>query len=420
MTISSGAIGQPTSAYVWVWRPGETEPVVAGRVRKEGTTHTFTYGRSYLNSDNAMPLYLPELPARAGTQRPDPNWEAHGCILDSAPDYWGRRVILANHVARLDRNSDTDDLSLMTYLLESGSDRIGALDFQQSADEYVPRVRDHTAPLEGLLTAADDIDAGRPVPPALEAAMVHGTSIGGARPKALIDDDGRPLIAKFSRATDTYPVVKAEAIAMELASQAGLNVAASKPIHVGQRDVLLVERFDRVGRDERRMMVSALTMLHRLAFGDRRATYPELADLVRQRFLDPDATLQELFARIVFNVIVGNTDDHAKNHAAFWDGRTLELTPGYDISPQPRSGNEVNQAMAITRLGDARSRLEVCVSAAEVYHLTNTAAQEIVEQLVAVVETGFDAAAERAGATELEISQLRGRSILNPSIFYTD
>lgn len=408
------------TAYVWVWLPEESEPVVAGRLREEGTTHGFTYGASYLRRDNAVALYLPELPLQRGVQRPDPSWEAHGCILDAGPDYWGRRVILAKHFGRLTAQSDTDDLTLLTYLLESGSDRIGALDFQESATEYLPRTFEHQASLAELLTAADRIQSGEALSPVLTEAMLRGTSIGGARPKALIEDGERKLIAKFSSTTDNYPVVQAEAIAMDLAASAGLNVAPTQMVRVGDRDVLLVERFDRPPGGTRRMMVSALTMLHMTPMNGRYATYPDLADIIRARFEEPDKTLHELFSRIVFNVIAGNTDDHARNHAAFWDGRSLALTPAYDVCPQPRSFGEANQAMAIDRDGDRRSRLQVCENAAEIYHLTRGRARETIDRLVAVVESGWDAAADRVGMDGRDRERLRGGAVLNPSIFYTD
>jgi serine/threonine-protein kinase HipA len=356
----------------------------------------------------------------AATQRPDPTWEAHGCILDAAPDFWGRRVILAKHFGHLTKNSDTDELDLLTYLLESGSDRIGALDFQESAAEYTPRAYEHQATLSDLMSAADRIQAGEVLPPALAAAMLRGTSIGGERPKALIEDDGPGLIAKFSSTTDLYPVVQAEGVAMQLARQAGMDVAGTEVVKVGNRDVLLVERFDRGPRDTRKAMVSALTMLGLTAMNGRYATYPDLADLIRARFTDPNATLRELFSRIVFNVIVGNTDDHARNHAAFWNGTDLALTPGYDVCPQPRSGGEVTQALAIGRDGDRRARLQVCERASETYHLSRSAAREIIDAQVSAIEDGWDAATTAVGMDDADGRRLFGGAIMNPSIFYKD
>lgn len=189
-----------------------------------------------------MPLYLPELPLRPGPIRPLAGLTVAGCIRDAGPDAWGQRVILAERVGRLTTNSDTGDLSLLTYLLESGSDRIGALDFQTSARTYEARVTDAT--LQQLATAADLLDAGQSLPAALGMALLHGTSVGGARPKVLLNDGERKLIAKLSSSTDVYPVVKAEAVAMELARRVGLNVPQTEVIEVHGRDVLLVDRFD--------------------------------------------------------------------------------------------------------------------------------------------------------------------------------
>jgi serine/threonine-protein kinase HipA len=120
------------------------------------------------------------------------------------------------------------ELDELTYLLDSGSDRIGALDFQQSATQYVPR---HTQQptLEELLTAAEKVERGVPLSPELDQALLHGTSLGGARPKVLLEDGERKFIAKFSASNDLYSVVKAEFMAMRLADEVGLDVA---PVHL--------------------------------------------------------------------------------------------------------------------------------------------------------------------------------------------
>jgi len=211
----------PQQAFVWIWMPDATEPVVAGRLDAVGDIAPFTYGRSYLARENRIPLYLPELPLERGPISPLAGAVA-GCIADAAPDAWGQRVILNRHAGQ--DAADTNDLSLLTYLLESGSDRIGALDFQASPSEYVPRLHG-TAQLSELALSAEKVEQGIPLSPALDGALLHGSSVGGARPKALLSDDTRQLIAKFSSTTDTFPVVKAEFVAMELARRAGLDVA---------------------------------------------------------------------------------------------------------------------------------------------------------------------------------------------------
>ena len=206
---------------------------------------------------------------------------------------------------------------------------------------------------------------------------------------------------------------------MDLARRVGLDVAASEVTSSLRKDVLLVERFDRTRvPGERRQLVSALTILGLHELTGRYATYPDLADQIRARFTEPAATLRELFSRIVFSIAIGNTDDHARNHAAFWDGATLALTPGYDLCPQPRSGQEAAQAMAIGRQGEGRSQFRVCLDAADVYQLTRAEASEIVERQVAVINEEWDDAADAARLTTLERRLLWRRQILNPFVDY--
>lgn len=406
----------PQQAFVWVWLPGRTEPVVSGRIDLAGSRFSFTYGRSYLGRDDAIPLYEPELPLRRGRIWPLPGLSVAGALSDSGPDAWGRRVILARHLGRLTPADDTDDLGLLTYLLESGSDRIGALDFQRSPTIYTPRVS--SATLAEMQTAAERLESGELITPELDAALLHGTSIGGARPKVLIDDGPRRLIAKLSSTTDHYPVVKAEGVAMNLARRVGLEVAGVEATTSLGRDVLLVDRFDRPNGGGRRMLVSALTLLGLNEMVARHATYPDLADLIRQRFEQPQATLRELFSRIVFNICVGNTDDHARNHAAFWDGGRLQLTPAYDLCPQPRSGGEAAQAMAIDRDMQRRSQLRICRDAAAIYQLTEKAASDIIDHQVTVITEQWKDAADEACLTAAERKLIWQRQILNPFIYY--
>jgi serine/threonine-protein kinase HipA len=404
----------PTEAFVWAWLPGRTDPVVAGRLDKSDEIIYFTYGRSYLGRPDAIPLYAPELPLRQGRIRPMAGLAVAGCIRDAGPDAWGQRVILAEHSGRLTADSDTDDLSLLTYLLESGSDRIGALDFQASATTC--QARDSAAPLEELATAAELLEAGQPLSPALGTALLHGTSVGGARPKVLLKDGDRRLIAKLSSSTDIYPVVKAEAVAMELARRVGLDVPRTEVTEALGRDVLLVERFDRLeGGRHRRMVISALTILGLDAMMGRYATYYDLADAIRRSFTEPRRTLRELFSRIIFNICVSNTDDHARNHAAFWDGKNLTLTPAYDICPQPRSGGEATQAMAIRRDGYRYSQLAGCLPAAtDTYLLTETEAKDIISHQVDIIRSQWHEAADATRLTVAERNQLWERQILNP------
>ena len=400
----------PRKAFVWVWLPGKRDPVVAGRLDHDPDTGltSFSYGGSYLERQERMPLYLPDLPLGRGAISPGPG-EIAGCIADAAPDAWGQRVILN----RLSAGVDPTELNVLAYLLESGSDRIGALDFQGSPTDYVPRVT-RRATVEELLVSAERVEAGIPLSPELDLALMHGSSVGGARPKALVDEGERKLIAKFSSSTDIYSVVKAEFLAMELGRRAGLDVAPVSLTKAAGKDVLLVERFDRPDGGGRRAMVSALTILGLDWLGARYASYADLADRVRARFTDPRSTLRELFARITFNILCGNSDDHPRNHAAFWDGSALTLTPAYDICPQPRSGRTAKQLMAIGRDGYRESQVAGCVSRASVYLLEEGEAREIVDRQIEVIESEWDAVCDLAKVSAVDRANFRRSQFLNP------
>lgn len=403
---------------MWIWLPGQIEPVVAGKLTAEGGALIFNYGKSYLARDNAISFYDSELPLKSGLLPLPKGLSIPGCIRDGAPDAWGRRVLLNRLLGRQKQNADVDQLDELTYLLESGSDRIGALDFQHSATEYVPR-SPVNASMEELLRSAERVEKGVPLSADLDEALHHGSSIGGARPKALIEDHDKKYIAKFSSTTDLYSVVKAEFVAMRLAEHCGLNVAKVKLTSALGKDVLLIERFDRVRSKngwQRRGMLSALTLLGLDEMMARYASYEDFAEIIRHKFTDVQATLRELFARIVFNILSGNTDDHARNHAAFWNGRELSLTPAYDICPQGRSGNEATQAMLIT--GDNRmSRISSCVEAGHHFLLSQNEALAIVKHQLAAIGDFWNDVCEEAALTETDRRMLWGRQFLNPFAF---
>ena len=399
------------NAYVWVWLPQQAEPVVAGRIVKQGNLHHFTYGRSYREREDAMALSAFELPLRSGTFQPEGLNNIHSCLRDASPDAWGRRVVSYQYTG-----FTPDELD---YLLLSGSDRIGALDFQHSGTVYQPR-QTQQADLQELLLAADLIEKGKPLPPELDIALRHGTSVGGARPKALIRTEMHSYIAKFSTSTDYYDIVKAEYVAMQLAKQVGLSVADTQLVSVMGKDVLLVERFDRIhqaSQTYRRLLLSGLSLLGLNEMEARNASYHDFADLIRQQFADATATLHELFQRLVFNVLIGNTDDHARNHSAFWDGKTLQLTPVYDLCPQLRSGREATQAMQIGGVQGNFSTLANVLSVCPVFQLTTAAAQEKIDQQVTTIQQNWKETCDAAGMGEVERNRLWQRAVFNPFCF---
>ncbi len=439
-SINASGVVTPSRLFVWVWLPGNTEPVVAGVLERSRAQFgdepvlLFAYARSYRENPHAISLFAPELPLVTGTMDPTrpgrlvrgefPRWRGHptatdrspmalaGCLRDAAPDAWGRRVInmgLAN-----DPNLELNELA---YLLNSSSDRTGALDFQESATEFVPR--GEKATLEQLVEAATFIERGEPLPDELAAAAGHGTSIGGARPKAHLTDGDQQLVAKFSSSTDDRPVVKAEAVGMLLGRRLGLDVPKVQVVTSAGKDVLLVERFDRTSAGGRRMVVSALTILGLREEESRYATYADLANAIRlPGWVDTEKQLLELYTRLVLNVTIGNTDDHLRNHAAFWDGAELRLTPAYDISPQRRGTMVATHAIGLTADGERFSQLRVALAAARHFLLTPTDAEAVIDHVVSTIRNDWDDVCDEARLTQLERDQLWGREIMNEYIFW--
>jgi serine/threonine-protein kinase HipA len=411
----------PREAYVWVWLPHATEPVVAGKLTLHEQRYAFNYGKSYLERGHAISLYDKELPLKSGLIYPHDGLIIPNCIRDASPDAWGRRVILNRHYSYPSMPVDTLQLSELSYLLESGSDRIGALDFQSSGTEYNPRYSVNVS-LDELLESAQRVEQGIPLTPELDQALFHGTSIGGARPKAFIEYKHKKFIAKFSSASDVYSLVKLEFIAMRLAHLVGLDVAAVELVQAAHKDVLLIERFDRVQTAtgwSRRCMLSALTLFELDEMMARYASYEQLAQIIRYHFEKPTLSLNELFSRLVFNVLISNTDDHARNHAAFWDGKRLSLTPAYDLCPQNRTGSIASQAMLITGQ-DRRSQLASCLAAAHHFLLSQTEAKAIIDHQISTIKMHWDHVCDHARLSTIEKNLFWGRQFLNPYAFLND
>jgi len=406
------------SAFVWIWLPGETVPVVAGKLTADGANINFNYGKSYLERSNKIAIYDRELPLESGVLPLQPGLSIPGCIRDGAPDAWGRRVIINKKFGAVGIAIDNISIDELDYLLESGSDRIGALDFQLSATNYVPRSNTN-ATLEELLASAARVEEGIPLTPELDLALQHGSPIGGARPKALIQDSNKKYIAKFSSTSDIYSVIKAEFIAMRLAKLAGLNVANVELRKSSNKDVLLIERFDRIHNQigwERRSMISALTLFELDEMMGRYASYETLAEIIRHKFSNASQTLKELFQRLTFNILVGNTDDHARNHAAFWDGHILSLTPAYDICPQARTGNTATQAMQIVG-NNNKSQIATCLDAAGIFLLSRQQALELIEKQIKSITNNWNAVCDLAEINLIDRKLFASRQFFNPYAF---
>jgi serine/threonine-protein kinase HipA len=415
--------------YVWIWLDSHA-PVVAGvitsRVGRDGAvTHGFRYGESYKARKNAIDIYSPELPLRGAGLILSAHRAARGapalagCLRDAMPDAWGRRVIVNRLTSARRDDINVDMFDETTYMLNSGSDRIGALDFQESPTDYVPR-NPGGASIDILIEASRTVEMGKKLPSHLDGAIFHGNSIGGARPKAMVDYEKRKYLLKFPSTTDVFPVIKGEYVAMRLAALSGIDVAPVRILKIGSTDVLAIERFDRVKAGAqwlRRPMVSALTMLGLDEMTSRYASYRDLADIIRRMSKSHHAdSLRDLFARISFNILVGNTDDHARNHAAFWDGKHLTMTPAYDICPQMRTGHIASQAMLISD-GDRSSRLITCLYAAPSFGLRRAEAIDLIKGQIDLINSEYINVCDEAGLGEIDRESLWGNQFMNPFCF---
>lgn len=397
-----------SDAFVWRWHPGEIEPVLCGRLFVEGTAMKFVYRRRYRESDTALPL-SPRMPVSAEVQvmpradlLPPP-------LADAAPDAWGRRVV--------EYRMGAQTLNELEYLLHGHGDRIGAFEFTRDTE---PPAGDGVVPgLEELLAAAEHLERHQPLSPALEAALAHGTSIGGARPKAVLRDERGHFVAKFSSTTDTWPIVRAEHAAIELARRCGITVPEVQQVDVKDRDVLVIRRFDRVETENgicRRQLLSALTLLDLQDADPRHASYPAFAGVLRQYGDRRDA--HELFRRMVFNILIGNTDDHARNHAAFWDGATLTLTPAYDLVPYLRVGGEAFQAMHVGVRGREAS-ITNALSACDQFDLLPDEASAIVDELINTIREQWESVFAASGIASHVIGRFAQATVLSEAVFRT-
>ena len=407
------------NAYVWICLPGQTAPVIGGVVHWDGQRYWFRYAKSYLANAAAIALNIPGLPLGELTDAPYPfDADLNGPLRDASPDAWGRNILLREY-AKQQPGREPGEID---FLLGAGPDRIGALDVTDTPHHYIPRTT-RAAPLADLLQATDLIDRGQPLPATLDAALNHGTSVGGARPKALLNDGTQHWIAKFSSSRDYVDMVGIEAGAMQLAAEAGLQVAPVRLETVLNKKVLLVRRFDRTATPHgttKRHMLSALTLLGLDEYAVRHghASYLALADLLRKYAADFQRDGLELFRRMVFNMLIGNIDDHARNHACFWDGHQLTLTPAYDLCPQPRTGLSADQAMIAGDMGRQAS-LANAVSQCHRFGVRPDDAQAHIDALVTLVRNRWQDLFREAGVPPNDLQYLAQATILSPALFYS-
>jgi len=405
-----------SEAFVYLTLPGTTHFLTAGRVVLSTdplgiTTGRFVYGRRYLAREDAVPIDPIELKLDTRTYETQRMHGLFGALRDAGPDFWGRRVI--------ERHAGKPMESELDYLLHSPDDRAGALGFGLNAEPPAPQRKfNRTIELAHLQTLADQLIADEDEPAAttqhveqISDLLLLGTSMGGARPKALIEDAEALWIAKFNRTDDKWNHARVEHAMLNLARESGLLVASSRVETIAGRDVLLVKRFDREHSREgylRARMLSALTLLRTSDSHQDRDnwSYLLLAEELRRICADPKAAAQELFKRMVFNALISNNDDHPRNHAVIAPGADWQLSPAYDLTPMPQVSLE-RRDLALTvgdfgRRASAQNLLSQCTR----FLITPGEASKVIDDMEACVRTRWHAVARRAGVTEADCQKI--------------
>ncbi|MBR8653441.1 HipA domain-containing protein [Achromobacter sp. Marseille-Q0513] len=380
---------------------------------EEGATllaSSYAYGTRYLDRPGAVEIDPVSLgthgaPVKGKVLLPVNDLTGFGGIRDAAPDSWGRRVIEAKLKAPANSLRESD------YLLHAGSNRVGALDVRPSRDsEPLEGAAGRVHDLERLLAAAERIDEGLPVPSHLEQIFIQGSALGGARPKATVRDGaGYLTLAKFPTRKDAFDIPVIEAATLRLASAAGLNVPAVETVMLNTRRVMMIRRFDRYwldkgvaagmgtdltlapanGRTERRMaFVSGLTMVGCDELESNAKAYADLAEAVR-KYCHPSVIRQdseELYKRMVFNVLVNNDDDHLRNHGFIWDPALpgWRLSPLYDVLPRPAMAADRYLHLGVGPEGRSATMDNALAGAAR-FSITPTRAGQLIAQVWAIV-----------------------------------
>lgn len=410
---------RPSECYVYVQLPGEHTMVTAGKYRLDTSgpqpIGRFVYGQSYLARPAAVELDPIELPLVRRTYETAALGGIFGALRDASPDAWGRLVI-QKHLNRT-------DLSELDYLLHSPEDRAGALSFGLNAEPPPPvRQFNRTLHLGKILDFAERILRDEELPGVLSAVerahldqvaeLVNpGTSMGGARPKNVVEDDEGLWLAKLPAPRDPWNYTRVEHATLVLARECGLSVATGKRVTVAGKDVVLIRRFDREKTEQgylRARMASGLTLMHSEDTPDARQdwSYIRLAEELARWGDRVEDDLHELFRRMAFNALISNLDDHPRNHAVIAPGKTWRLSPAYDLTPSaPVSIERRDLAMVCGRLGRWANR-ENLLSECARFRYPRADAASVINEMVATLRSRWRPIFRREGVTERDCDRL--------------
>ena len=377
---------EPTSVDVYASINGDN--ILAGRLYshhgRRAESATFTYSDNFLGDPRAFALE-PGLPLFSGAQQTPIGLELFRAFSDSSPDRWGRRLITRAERIRAEQTRGTaHTLGEFVYLLGVRDDlRQGALRFAPPgtttflADDNagVPALTD----LPKLLELADRAGADTADYTDLRILLRAGSSLGGARPKAHVrTEDGRVAIAKFpSAGSDTWNVMAWEKTAFDLAQQAGITVPDSRLLRIANRDVHIIDRFDRSG-DIRIGYVSAMTMLE-ARDGDT-GSYLDIAAVIEEHSQTTTSELHQLWKRIAFSILISNTDDHLRNHGFLHlSGDSWRLSPAFDLNPDPSPGRK--QLSTAIDSSDTTASIALAMQVAPLFRLSGERAADALREV---------------------------------------
>ncbi len=379
------------------------------RVRKNKEGATFEYNDAWLEHPNRFSLE-PALKLGPGPFHTVADTPMFGAIGDSAPDRWGRALMRRMERRRAEREGQAPrTLHEMDYLLLVDDEaRAGALRFAET--EGGPFLRQEEAKripplleLPKLLSAAEHVMEETDTEEDLRLLFAPGSSLGGARPKASVrEKDGHLAIAKFPRKDDEINTVIWEAVALALAQKAGIPVPAARVETIANKPVLLLRRFDRDGK-RRIPFLSAMSMLG--AKDNETHSYLEIVDALRQHGAAPKADMEALWRRVVFNILISNTDDHLRNHGFLYEGSDgWRLSPAYDLNPVP---TDIKPRILTTAINedDGTASLALAMSVAKYFELDAANARETAKQVGKAVSKWRGEAA-RHGITKNEIDRM--------------
>jgi len=364
-----------SSAYVFI-HGLEKSPIICGKFQYAGKTKgEFRYGKSYLARPDAFALDPINLPLTEQVFTTTANQNIFGVLTDAGPDSWGKKLILSLHTTK-----PQNDLE---YLVAGAGMGVGALMFSLSQSSSKPKENKNTlGDLDNLLDLKDKILNNQAINDEAKTAFEYGSSMGGARPKTLIIDNQTAYLAKFNRSDDLFNTARAEHAAMSLLRQLGATVAPTKVINSPNGDVLLIERFDIKSHQPSHHFISANALFNRASVSPLSASahysYGRLAEIIMKHCHNPHDAHQ-LYLRMVFNVFIGNTDDHARNHAliySFADKHWL-LSPAYDVLP---ISNNRQHGIAIGEY-QRDGTIENLLSQSKRFGLKQFKAQKIINQV---------------------------------------